>query len=351
MTSRDTHHPLPVPLQSIASPISNRYSKTNKFAAGFLSGIIVAGAFNPWDRALYLSVIHERAFLDRANFKNPYKGFYQALFHRTLSSGLYFPLFDLFEPVYSKHVDSSLLVHFLAGNTAGAVSGVVLNQFTAIKYASWDAEHGFLSTTRQMWREGGIKPFMKGIVPTVCRDTIFGGIFAVTKEGTSRLIKRASNTNTGKLYTERAKASGHFELGSSVIDFMASMVAGAAGTVVSSPFNYVRNIKYSWSAAEQPPSSMTILRNLYIETGVKSQAGGWFAGWNHVQDRLRIGWGTARVAVGMAVGYEIYDVCKRFLDNRQVPELQHSALHSSVQLAEIEAVEVAKQAMKSLSDK
>ena len=30
----------------------------------------------------------------------------------------------------------------MAGNTAGAVSGAVLNQLTAIKYASWDAERG-----------------------------------------------------------------------------------------------------------------------------------------------------------------------------------------------------------------
>ena len=30
------------------------------------------------------------------------QGFYQALFFRTLSSGLYFPLFDLFQPMYRR---------------------------------------------------------------------------------------------------------------------------------------------------------------------------------------------------------------------------------------------------------
>ena len=137
------------------------------------------------------------------------QGFFQALFLRTLSSGLYFPLFDLFTPMYvslferyhtwryptmsataASQCAHPLGVHFLAGNTAGAVSGVVLNQLTAIKYASWDAEHGFLTTAQRMWQEGGIRPFMKGIVPTVLRDTIFGGVFALSKEGCARLLTR-----------------------------------------------------------------------------------------------------------------------------------------------------------------
>ena len=137
------------------------------------------------------------------------QGFFQALFLRTLSSGIYFPLFDLFQPVYVDLFDKyhswryptmssaaasdcthPLMVHFLAGNSAGAVSGVVLNQLTAIKYASWDAEHGFLTTARRMWAEGGMRPFMKGIVPTVIRDTIFGGVFALTKEGCTRAIRK-----------------------------------------------------------------------------------------------------------------------------------------------------------------
>ena len=79
------------------------------FAAGIVSGLVVAGLFNPWDRsapalpatasshclrcgiadcccvavcwyvrcglcsALYLSVLHERPFMHRENFLHPYK--------------------------------------------------------------------------------------------------------------------------------------------------------------------------------------------------------------------------------------------------------------------------------------
>ena len=289
------------------------------------------------------------------------QGFFQALFLRTLSSGIYFPLFDLFQPVYaglfdryhawrnpatsassgSPHISHPLSVHFLAGNTAGAVSGVVLNQLTAIKYASWDAEHGFLTTARRMWDEGGMRPFMKGIVPTVIRDTIFGGVFALTKEGCARGIRKIQSrarkvtreekeaakedangtathhtpTTTSHTTASLVKSVSAFTYhNTKTVDFVSSLLAGALGTIVSSPFNYVRNIKYGWPASETPPGASRILSDLLVECRDKARAGGWMQGAAHLQDRLRIGWGTARVAVGMAVGYELYELCKAQLD-------------------------------------
>ena len=235
-----------------------------------------------------------------------------------------------------------LSVHFLAGNTAGAVSGVVLNQLTAIKYASWDAEHGFLATARRMWQEGGMRPFMKGIVPTVLRDTIFGGMFALTKEGCARAIRslqsRARKVSRDEEKEARTAAAEQqqqqpapSQLASTAslvktvsaftvhntktVDFVSSLLAGAFGTIVSSPFNFVRNIKYGWPASETPPPAYHILSDLVVECRQKAQEGGWRQGAVHLQDRLRIGWGTARVAVGMAVGYEIYELTKAALDH------------------------------------
>ena len=209
---------------------------------------------------------------------------------------------------------------------------MVLNQLTAIKYASWDAEHGFLTTAQRMWHEGGMKPFMKGIVPTVIRDTIFGGVFALTKEGCARGIRKiqrrarkvtreeeqhvhahdtASTHSTAALVKTVSAFTVH---NTKTVDFVSSLLAGALGTIASSPFNYVRNIKYGWPASETPPPAYRILSDLVVECGDKAREGGWRQGAMHLQDRLRIGWGTARVAVGMAVGYEIYEVCKAALD-------------------------------------
>jgi hypothetical protein len=91
------------------------------FFAGVLSGGVCAAVFNPWDRALYLSVLHERAFCRLANWRNPFQGIYQSFLQRTLSSGLYFPLIDLSIPLCEKNIGKTKpgLVNFIAGNMAG----------------------------------------------------------------------------------------------------------------------------------------------------------------------------------------------------------------------------------------
>jgi hypothetical protein len=110
--------------------------------AGMVSGLFIAGVFNPWDRALYLSVKEQRPFLDRRNFKRPFQGFFQSMFHRTLSGGIYFPLYDIFEnPCLNYFPESSevntIFARALAGNLAGASSGTMLNSLTTIKYTAW----------------------------------------------------------------------------------------------------------------------------------------------------------------------------------------------------------------------
>lgn len=192
------------------------------FLAGLTSGVAVAGLFNPFDRALYLSVLHTRPFLQPVNWSNPYTGFLQSLLGRTLSGGLYFPLYDLCVVPLQKHVgfpssiscsahflagwllvdvlvvgrplpvlnrdivftlcvhlaqggfapDSALLA-FLAGNAAGAANGIVLNHLTTVKYQSWKTGAGFVCSARSMFQQGGVRPFMKGIGATMTRDVGF----------------------------------------------------------------------------------------------------------------------------------------------------------------------------------
>jgi hypothetical protein len=92
-----THNPLHLNLQrgltrgTIADPVD--YSS---FICGIAAGVIQAGIFNPYDRALYLSVKDHRPFLRIENWKSPYSGFFQSIGSRALSGGLYFPLEHLF---------------------------------------------------------------------------------------------------------------------------------------------------------------------------------------------------------------------------------------------------------------
>ena len=63
-------------------------------SCGLISGLIQAALFNPWDRALYLSVKENRNFLNIYNFHDPFAGVLQTISQRTISNGLYFPLED-----------------------------------------------------------------------------------------------------------------------------------------------------------------------------------------------------------------------------------------------------------------
>jgi hypothetical protein len=66
--------------------------KYASLVAGTFSGVVQAGLFNPYDRALYLSVRDQRPFVHVGNFVEPFRGFSQAVVQRTIAGGLYFVL-------------------------------------------------------------------------------------------------------------------------------------------------------------------------------------------------------------------------------------------------------------------
>ncbi|XP_026192677.1 uncharacterized protein LOC34623181 [Cyclospora cayetanensis] len=63
-----------------------------EFRCTLVTGFVTAAVFNPWDKALYLSVKEGRPFLAPINWHLPFRGFLRAFVARTLSTGLYFPL-------------------------------------------------------------------------------------------------------------------------------------------------------------------------------------------------------------------------------------------------------------------
>jgi hypothetical protein len=88
MSKSEEDHPLCLPqgAQLTKNVLVPTLLETNiNTVAGIVCGLFQAGLFNPWDRALYLSVRDRRHFLHPANFKNPFQGFWQAIVHRTIS--------------------------------------------------------------------------------------------------------------------------------------------------------------------------------------------------------------------------------------------------------------------------
>ena len=257
---------------------------TCSLACGLVAGALSAGMFNPIDRALYLSVKERRAFLLADNFRRPYQGFLQTVGGRTVQGGAFFPLEHMCKGAMSDSV-SPVAANFAAGSMAGAVSAVALNPMSAIKYRTWGRDdaltRGLLSEARDMFRRGGFRPFFNGMLPTVIRDVIFGGTYTVL----------------------RRQAHEHLP---SEMHWVGNMCAAGVATIISGPLNLARNMQFAAGPSETRQSIVQVLMSLKNEIAAER---GPLKKLSHVQGRLRVGWGTARVAVGMAFGNHVYDSC------------------------------------------
>jgi hypothetical protein len=278
------------------------------FLCGIAAGVAQAGIFNPWDRALYLSITKQIPFLSRENFRNPYLGFFQSVGHRALSGGLYYPLENFFCSVLlpyesphgkdmvttsmttssSPHHHHQLSIHpalanFLAGTLAGTCNALLVNPISAIKYKSWsrDVNRGMWTEAVEMFRKGGLRPFGNGLAPTVYRDLVFGGTYTFL----------------------RLELQYRFDLRQEY-QWTANMAAAAMATIVSGPFNLARNVQYATRSRNKADLVSKVLQDFVADTQAQSTL---WRKTKFVQSRLRIGWGTVRVAVGMSFGHFVYD--------------------------------------------
>eukprot|EP01084_Bolivina_argentea_P312157 540415_1 len=266
--------------------------------SGFGIGLAVTVTLNPWDKALYLSILHNRAFLDIRNFYDPFQGVGQSMFQRAISRGLYFPL-EQFGCLFAKETLrlNDNISYIFGGTFAGIINALLLNPVSAIKYTRWsDLEH--LSLKKEfisMYKEGGSKQFIKGMYATMTRDVVFGSSFAFM-----RYLRRERY----KKYYDLENISYGNKLW---IDASSAIVS----TILSAPFNYVRNMQYGTAKSETKiPSMVSVLNDLY-QTGMKQ--GNVFNVSKYWAKRLRIGWGSARVAVGMSITASCYEWSQSYL--------------------------------------
>lgn len=105
---------------------SQRSQRINLFAS-LICGAAQAGLFNPYDRALYLSVRDRTPFFHSNNWIHPYQGFSQAVVQRTISGGLYFFLQGETHRILDTYLHHLKLtdteINFVIGLSAGALNG------------------------------------------------------------------------------------------------------------------------------------------------------------------------------------------------------------------------------------
>ena len=179
-----------------------------------------------------------------------------------------------------------------------------------------------------MFKRGGIRPFFVGSSATLARDIIFGGTYALLRHELqltwlpNKAISMVpstttytatcnsnsiSNNSTSKLtLDQKLMRERRFE----AIRFLINMYSACMATFLSSPFNYVRNVHYSTPPEHIPLTTIAIftdlIRAMRLEKGYINKC-------IYVLKQLRIGWGTARVGVGMAFGSEFYYYCSQYM--------------------------------------
>lgn len=274
-------------------------------ASGLLAGASNSGLFNPWDRALYLSVKHNRSFLLLQNFKSPYQGFSQAFVQRAFIGGIYYVAQGELNRYLFPYLRNNLginqtLSQFFVGMTAGSIGGILTNSIAAIKYHTWGQENAsFRSSIHEMWGLGGIKPFLKGTTATMTRDMVFGSTYEMLRSLMSSTVKKSED----KTAHEHPPS----------LEFIHNATAAGVATIVSSPFNYVRNMQYATPPNLKPPTTKEALTNVWNES--KNSQRSFLGRMSFFQQQFRIGWGTARVAVGMAVGQKLFNWTQEQLSN------------------------------------
>lgn len=291
------------------------------FLCGFTAGILQAGIFSPIDKALFLSIKNQSAFLSWNNFHNPFQGFFQSIGGRALSAGLYFPLEQLFRsrlPSIVDHWNSSnkpslkrtrsdayepirrrpttkrtmndenhAFENFLAGTTAGALNAMILNPLSAIKYKTWgrSRNRGMIYEIYSMLRKsnGSIVPFINGTRSTLLRDVTFGGAYTLLRLQIPKILRLPEDNEQ---------------------QWIANLIAASLATVLSGPFNYARNLQYATKSSDAPQTTLQLLRAVAIEANQRKT---YSKRLHYIAFKFRIGWGTARVATGITFGHYIYD--------------------------------------------
>src|SRR3990167_2918640 len=280
-------------------------------ACGLFTGAFCSGLFNPYDRALYLSVKCTRSFLSWKNFSSPYQGFSQAVIQRAFLGSVYYivqgEMKSNLYPYLRNHLGTSeSFAQFCIGISAGSVSGILTNSISAIKYHTWGQENRtFFSSVHEMWTLGSSRPFFKGTQATVARDVTFGCTYEILR---SLMRNQLPKSNDKKNYKE------------SYLDFVCNSAAAGLATITSGPFNYARTMQYATPPSESPPTIWKALNNVWQES--KNQPQKFLGKMRFFQQRFRVGWGTARVAVGMAVGQEIFDVTRSKLTDLYSEQLK-----------------------------
>jgi len=270
-----------------------------EIVSGLVVGSLQVILFNSYDRALYLSMTRHRPFLDGRNWgaaRDWHRGLWPNLTQRAVTYGLYFPIEQMWtRAILQENANDiqTLCAAPIAGCLTGATSAILTNPLAVLKFYQYcpeRARQSLRADIKQLTSSGKscATVWSRGAVVTLLRETVFGTIFTTLRV----LLADVDN------------------------QFFVNVGAGCAATVCSGPLNYVRSRQYAHVCphGSPPPRIRDVLQGLRFEW---HKRGTYFM----LIERLRIGWGSLRVGLGMGVGNMLYGVvvnriCQNNADSR-----------------------------------
>lgn len=170
---------------------------------GLLTGISSAIIFNPADKIIFSCCIQNKKITDKSVWNNLFKGCWNNIGSRLITSGLYFSFIDHYSNINPNKMEVAIMT---------AIVSSITNPIQLVKYHSWYHNCTSVSSIQTIYRSNGIRGMTIGIIPLISRDFVFNYIYLSNKKKDDHLY---------------------------------NLIVISGALIVSSPFNLIKNKKYS----------------------------------------------------------------------------------------------------------
>ena len=129
---------------------------------------------------------------------------------------------------------------------------------------------------------------------------VFGGIYATLRFTFERKLRQRLQSGD----------DSNGALTSGMVGPVSQFTAAAIATTASSPINYWRNMQFDTKLGSNPVGLVTCMKELkcsIVDAPTRLDSV------RQIGMKLRVGWGTVRVAIGMALGQQLYDYLSKKL--------------------------------------